>query len=284
MKRNIILLCFILLKFGIQYSLISPEYELHRDEFLHLDQANHLAFGYLSVPPVTSWISYIIKLLGNSVFWIKFFPTLFGALTVVVVWKAIEELRGDLFALILGACCVTFSVLFRLNTLYQPNSLDVLCWTLVLFFLLKYLNNNQSKWLYLLAITFALGFLNKYNILFLIIGIVPSILLTRERKIFTNYALYYSILIAFILILPNIIWQINNNFPVFQHMKELSETQLVNTNRWNFIRSQLLFFPGTFIIVFFGLFALWRDQAIEKIPFISMAILPNYRDFLTSKS
>ena len=101
MKNKIILLCFIFLKFLIQYSLISPEYELQRDEFLHLDQANHLAFGYLSVPPVTSWISYIIKLLGNSVFWIKFFPTLFGALTIFVVWKAIEELKGNLFALIL---------------------------------------------------------------------------------------------------------------------------------------------------------------------------------------
>ena len=76
--KAVILLCFIGLKFAIQYTLIGPEYELHRDEFLHLDQADHLAWGYLSVPPVTSVISCIIKMLGNSVFWIKFFPALFG--------------------------------------------------------------------------------------------------------------------------------------------------------------------------------------------------------------
>src|SRR5687768_8510444 len=100
-KQTLILIGFILLKFLLQYVLISPEYDLQRDEYLHLDQANHLAWGYVSVPPVTSWISYLIKLLGNSVFWVKFFPALFGALTIVVVWKTIEELQGNLFALIL---------------------------------------------------------------------------------------------------------------------------------------------------------------------------------------
>ena len=53
-NRNLVLLGLILLKFILQYTLIDPVYELHRDEFLHLDQARHLAWGYTSVPPVTS--------------------------------------------------------------------------------------------------------------------------------------------------------------------------------------------------------------------------------------
>ena len=138
-KKTIILLGFIILKFALQYILISPEYDLQRDEYLHLDQAHHLAWGYLSVPPVTSWISYLIFLLGNSVFWIKFFPTLFGALTLVIVWKTIELLKGNLYALILGATCVLFSSLLRLNTLYQPNSLDVLCWTAFYYIIIQYI-------------------------------------------------------------------------------------------------------------------------------------------------
>src|SRR6478735_10558198 len=96
-KKTLILLGFVLLKFLLQYILFNPYYDLHRDEYLHLDQANHLAWGYLSVPPVTSWISYIIQLLGNSLFLIRFFPALFGALTIVLVWKAIQELNGNLF-------------------------------------------------------------------------------------------------------------------------------------------------------------------------------------------
>jgi hypothetical protein len=102
-KKNLILFGFILLKFLLQYFLISSDHDLQRDEYLHLDQAQHLAWGFQSVPPFTSWISYIINLLGDTIFWVKFFPALFGALTIFIVWKAIEELNGNLFALILGA-------------------------------------------------------------------------------------------------------------------------------------------------------------------------------------
>ena len=121
-KKTIILIGFLALKFLLQFLLLGPEYDLQRDEYLHLDLANHLAWGYLSVPPFTSWTSYIILLLGNSIFWIKFFPAMYGALTIYIVWKSIVELNGNLFALILGSTCVLFSALLRLNDLYQPNS------------------------------------------------------------------------------------------------------------------------------------------------------------------
>lgn len=137
-KKTLILIGFIILKFVLQYVLISPEYDLQRDEYLHLDQVNHLAWGYLSVPPVTSWFSYIILLLGNSVFWVKFFPALFGALTLLIVWKTIEFLKGNLYALVLGALCILFSALLRINMLYQPNSFDVLSWTLFYYILIQY--------------------------------------------------------------------------------------------------------------------------------------------------
>lgn len=255
-KKTLILIGFIVAKFLLQYFLVNPEYELHRDEFLHLDQAHHLAWGYLSVPPVTSWISLIISFLGNSVFWIRFFPSLFGALTIVVVWKTIEELKGNLFALILGSTGILFSVLLRLNILYQPNSLDVLCWTAFYFFLIRYLNSQKTKWLFLCAVAFAVGFLNKYNILFALIGFLPALLLTRQRTVLVKREVGIAALLALALISPNLLWQYQNHFPVFHHLKELSDTQLVNVNRWDFVREQVLYFIGAlFMIVaaFFGL-------------------------------
>ncbi|WP_420155663.1 glycosyltransferase family 39 protein, partial [Siphonobacter sp.] len=254
--KTFILFGFILLKFLLQYILISPEYDLQRDEYLHLDQANHLAWGYQSVPPFTSWNSYLIQLLGNSVFWVKFFPALFGALTIFVVWKAIEELNGNNFALILGATCVLFSTLLRLNTLYQPNSFDVLSWTTFYFLLIKYFKTENTKWLYINAFVFAIGFLNKYNIIFLAIGLLPSILLTKQRKIFAKKEFYLSILLGFLIVLPNIIWQFKNNFPVIHHLKELSKYHLVNVNRLYFLKDQLLFFIGSWFVIFSGLYAL----------------------------
>jgi 4-amino-4-deoxy-L-arabinose transferase-like glycosyltransferase len=201
-RKTIILLGFILLKFLLQYILISSDYDLQRDEYLHLDQAHHLAWGFQSVPPFSSWISYIIYLLGNTIFWIKFFPVLFGALTIFIVWKDIEVLNGNLFALILGATCVLFSSLIRLNTLYQPNSLDVLSWTTFYYVVIRYFKTENTKWLFIGAVVFAFGFLNKYNIVFLMIGILPSILLTEQRKIFEKKNFTFRLLLDFSLFYP----------------------------------------------------------------------------------
>jgi Dolichyl-phosphate-mannose-protein mannosyltransferase len=262
-----ILFLFILLKFILQYSLINPEYELQRDEYLHLDQANHLAWGYLSVPPVTSWISFVIKFLGNSVFWVKFFPALFGALTIFTVWKIVEELKGNLYAQILAATGVLLSVLLRLNTLFQPNSLEVLLWTLVYFSLIKYINSEKVKWLYIGAVFLGIGFLNKYNIIFSLLGAIPALLLTNQRKIFLQKHLYFAALLTLIIVLPNVLWQYHNNFPVIHHMKELSERQLVNVSRLDFLKSQVLFFLGSVFVIIAGFYALLMYQPFEKFRF-----------------
>ena len=256
-KKRIILFGFIALKFLLQYILLSPEYDLQRDEYLHLDLGNHLAWGYLSVPPFTSWISRLIYLLGNSIFWVKFFPALFGALTIYVVWKSIETLKGNLFALVLGATCVLFSALLRLNTLFQPNSFDVLSWTLFYFTLLKYLDSRNTKWIFFAALVFAFGFLNKYNIAFLAIGLVPAILLTDERKVFRLKQVYMAALLVLLLIIPNLVWQYRNGFPVFHHLNELADTQLIHVDRLGFIKSQVLFFLGSLPVIITALFGLW---------------------------
>ncbi len=257
-KKSIILICFVLLKFALQYFAINPVYELHRDEFLHLDLGKHLAWGYTSVPPVTGVISFIILLLGNSVFWVKFFPTLFGALTIVVVWKTIEELNGKLFALILGAVAVTFSALLRINTLYQPNSLEYLLWTLLFFTVIKFINSENNKWLWLAAITFAFGFLNKYNITFLVLGLLPALVISKHRKIFLNKHFYFALLLGLLIVSPNLIWQCQNDFPVFYHLKTLAETQLVNVDRIGFLKEQLLFFTGSLFVIVLAFISFFR--------------------------
>ncbi|ASK30390.1 glycosyl transferase [Chryseobacterium sp. T16E-39] len=268
MKKNtLILLLFIIVKFILQYSLISPEYELQRDEYLHIDQGSHLAWGYLSVPPFSSWFAWLIQILGGSVFWVKFFPALFGALTMLVVWKIIEELKGGLFAQVLASLGLLFSVLLRLNMLFQPNSSEVLLWTLFFYNLIKYLNTEKVKWLYFAGVVFGLGVLNKYNIAFLALGFIPALLLTKQREIFSNKHTYWAGLITLVIVFPNLLWQYHNNFPVIHHMKLLSENQLVNVNRFDFFKSQLLFFIGVTFVIIFGFYALLFYKPFEKFRF-----------------
>lgn len=241
---------FILIKFILSYILVNDVYELHRDEFLHLDQANHLAAGFTSVPPLTSLFSLLIKFLGNGVFWVKFFPALFGALTMIFAWLIVDKLKGSFYAKCLVAVAFICSSYLRLNILYQPNSFDVLAWTATFYCLIIYFeDNSKSKHLYYFAIWLGLGFLNKYNVLFLVLGILPAVLITPKRKVFITKHLYLAIGLALLIISPNIIWQITHNFPVINHMKELAETQLVNIKRADFFKEQILFFVSDIFVL-----------------------------------
>ncbi len=254
-KKTFILSLFVIAKFVLQYTLIHPGFDLHRDEYLHLDQAKHLAWGYDSVPPFTSWTSWIILQLGNGIFWVKFFPALFGALTLIVVWKIVEKLGGGLFAMILSATAILFSVILRLNILYQPNSFDVLVWTCFYYTIIRFIQTAKSNWLYAAAVVFSIGFLNKYNIVFLVIGTLPALLISRYRTVLLKKDVYLAMLLALVLILPNLWWQYKNHFPVFHHLHELNETQLVNVNRADFLKEQVLFFFGSIFILIAALLA-----------------------------
>lgn len=192
---------------------------------------------------------------------------------MLLVWKAIETLKGGFFALVLGALAVLFSVLLRINILFQPNSLDVLCWVFLYFCLLKYILNQHSKWLWFATLAIAIGFLNKYNIVFAVIGLLPALLLTEQRNIFLNKNLYGALIAALIIISPNVWWQYQHNFPVIHHMQQLSATQLVNISRVNFLKEQLLFFIGALFILVAGFVSFYSYAPFKKYIVFLYALL-----------
>lgn len=269
-KKYWILLTLVAVKMGLQLMVVNPVYELHRDEFLHLDLANHLSFGYISVPPLISWFGFLIKILGGDVFWVRFFPALFGAITLIVIWLIVEELKGGLLSGILVSSVFILSVYSRINILFQPNSFDILAWTCVFYFLIKFIKDDRPLWLFLMMIFFVLGFYNKYNILFLLIGLFIAFLATDLRKILFNKYLYFALGIGFILLLPNILWQFNHQFPVIHHMRVLRETQLSNVSRIGFLKDQLLLlsFGGPLIIAAFIGFK--KDQFLHQFRVIGL--------------
>jgi hypothetical protein len=286
--RYWILFILISVKFILQFVLVNPVYELHRDEFLHLDQAFHPAAGYISVPPFTSWIANIIYLLGGGLFWVRFFPALFGVATVVVAWLIVEALGGSLPAKILTSITLIFSVYTRMNVLFQPNSFDILAWTIVFYLLIKYVNSKQSKWLLLLSVITALGMYNKYNILFLIVGLIAGLLLTAQRTIFTKKAFYFAILFGILLFLPNLFWQIKNHFPVIYHMAALNKSQLVNVSRIDLLLDQLkyglvgiLTLAAFFSLAFYKPFKPYRFIGWTYVVVMTLYVLSRAKSYYT---
>lgn len=266
-----LLAILLIAKILLQYLVVNPCYDLHRDEYLHLDMANHLAGGYLSVPPLTSWNSLLIQWLGNTEFWVRFFPALYGVLTMLLTWKMINMLGGSWFAQLLAGVAFLCSGMTRIHMFYQPNSVDILAWTIILWLLIKYINNPKDTYIIWIGIVLGVGILNKYNILFFAVGLLVALILTPLRAVFRKNAFYTAIGLAVLIALPNIIWQVKHGYPVLHHMQELAETQLVHNNRMDFITGQLIFFLGGAFLTVAGLLALLFYKPFR--PYRSIAII-----------
>jgi 4-amino-4-deoxy-L-arabinose transferase-like glycosyltransferase len=119
---------------------------------------------------------------------------------------------------------------------------------MIAYGIICYIQTEKNYWLYFTGISAGLGMMSKYSVLFFIASAIAGLLLTPQRKIFTNSHFYLAAIIGFIIFLPNVVWQYNRNFAVFHHMQELQRTQLQYVNPVNFIIDQFVnFLPCVFV-------------------------------------
>ncbi|MCE1197958.1 MAG: glycosyltransferase family 39 protein [Marinilabiliales bacterium] len=253
----------------------------HRDELLYFTLGLHPDAGYFSVPPVIGLLAFLqIHLFGPTLLAAKLWPALVGGGLILLVSEMAAMMGGGRYARFLSALAVFSSVLFlRAFGLFQPVFLDIFCWTLSFFWLLKYIRKEEISTLYWLGITFGLGLLCKYNLLFLIFSIVMVLPFTRYRKLFGNIHFYGAILLALVLVMPNILWQFTHDLPIFAHFAELERTQLHQMTTANFISEQLLMiFPAT-VVALPGLYLLCFHPAGKRfrmIGWITVVVLVIY--------
>ncbi len=149
MKAIYKLLFFLsLIQLLLPFFLQSSFYEPHRDEFLYLAEAMHLAWGYLEAPPLLSFLGWITNWLGDDIFWIKIWPALFGSCTFLLAGKIIIQLGGKSLALLFGWLPFIFGGYLRLFYLFQPNFLEVFFYTAIGFCWLQWIITQNNKWIY----------------------------------------------------------------------------------------------------------------------------------------
>ncbi len=242
----LLIIALALLKLLIHF-LTNTHYELHRDAYLYLAQGAHPDWGYMTVPPGIAVLGNITRFFfGDSTFSVRLFPALIGAASVLLMGMMVRELGGKLWAILLSCTAFILSPAFlRSNTLFQPVSFDEFFWFLSTYVMLKLLNSrNPVYWIHL-CIVWALAFWMKYNIVFLTFSFCLALLISKDRQLFRSKYLIYGLSLAFVIVLPNLIWQYAHRFPVIFHMTSLRETQLVNVRLVDFIVSQILMnFPG----------------------------------------
>ncbi len=248
--------------------------EYHRDELLYFSLGTHPAAGYASVPPLVGLLAWLVgNTVGYSVFAVKLFPALLSGGMVILGAAMAKELGGKTYAQLLAAIgMIVAPLMLRAFYLFQPVFLDIFFWTLVYYWLIRFLNTQSSTYLYALGATLGLGLLNKYLIALLAICLVLSLLITN-RSVFQKKSLYLAALIGLVVFSPNIMWQILYDFPVLQHMEALKETQLVHVSRLDFLAEQLRFTFSIAPLVIMGLYWLFRTANYRSVAFSAILVV-----------
>ncbi len=246
-------------------------FNLFGDEAQYWLWSKDIDFGYFSKPPFLSWIIRVYtEILGSSFFSLKLLPSLVYLLIAWSIYILLinsglnkkDSLAGCLIFLFIPA--VSFSSFIISTDLFL-----LLFWTLSLNQLIKINNEQDLKNFILLGIFLGLGFLSKYAAIYFVICLFVLILLDqRFRKVFLDNLSNFSLtfLSMFLIIVPNIIWNFNNDWITLQHTSDnanFANIEIDFIRGLEFLLIQVLML-GPFIVLG-GLFGFYKWNYIQKI-------------------
>jgi len=202
-------------------------YGYFRDEFDYMSCGDHLAWGYVDQPPLIPFLIHICRaLLGDSLRAIRFIPALASSLLIVQTAAIARELGGRRYALLLSAICALIAPQYLSNgSLLGTNCLEPNLWMGCAYFAILAIKrdlteNGPRYWLWF-GVFAGIGLEEKYSIAVFGLGMVVGLLLTEQRRIFLNKWIWLGGFAAFLIFLPNVLWNIKYDWPFVQLMHNI---------------------------------------------------------------
>jgi 4-amino-4-deoxy-L-arabinose transferase-like glycosyltransferase len=224
----------------IVHVLVGGRYGFHRDELATLDDARHLAWGYVAYPPVTPFFGRLsLEIFGTSLTSFRFFAALADAVGVVMAGLVARELGGGRKAQLLTALAATpFCV--GAGTLMQYVSFDYLSWVLTAYFVARLLRSNDPRWWVGVGCSIGFGMLTKYSMVVCVAGVVAGVLLTNLRSHLRSKWLWIGVACSLLIFLPNFVWQLRHDFVSLDFLRHIHARDIRIGRTKNFLFDQLL--------------------------------------------
>ncbi len=232
-QTKLIILLFCIIKLTL-HLIADSNSGFQGDELMHIETGKHLAFGYMEFPPLIGLLAFIQNLFGsNSVFVHHIFSHLASLLIIIYVAKTTIELGGKNRAIILVLLAIIIAPSFgRSQQLFQPVVFSQLFWILGFYQLTRFLKYLDKKSLWYLTLFAVLGISVKYDAVFYIFGLSSLFFFKNTRHALIQHRFWLNILVAVALILPNLIWQYANDYPILQMFSRLYEKHLDQLSRF----------------------------------------------------
>ncbi|MEK7310341.1 MAG: glycosyltransferase family 39 protein, partial [Chloroflexota bacterium] len=222
---NALLLYPAVFKLLLHFFTIS-RYGYFRDELYFIACSEHLAWGYVDMAPMVAWVAALSRwLLGDSLFAIRFFPVVAGAVFVWLTGLIARELGGGREARFLGQVTVIVAPVYLvIDSFLSMNAFEEVLWPLAAYLVMRIINTgNQKLWLWF-GIVAGAGLLTKHSMLFFGSAVFVGLLLTPERKAFAQRWIWIGGAIALVIFLPNLLWQFQHGWPTIELLRNVKET------------------------------------------------------------
>ena len=196
------------------------------DELYYMACAEHLDWGYVDQPPLIALVAWFARhVLGTSVFAVNVIPALASCATVWLTGRIARELGGGPFAQGLAALCSACAGTYvAMGHLFTMNVGEPLFWMgCALLVILMISGGKMRLWLWagLLA---GLGLENKYSVALFAVALLAGLLLTPQRRILCSRWFWAGLVLAFLIFLPNLLWNIHHHWPFFELMHNIRAT------------------------------------------------------------
>lgn len=239
-------------------------YGFQRDELATLEDARHLAWGYVAYPPVTPFFGRISLLLfGTSLIGFRVFAFLVMGAGVVLTGLMARELGGRRGAQVFAAFVATpFAI--GAGVMMQYVAFDYFAFVLTAYFLTRLLNRNDERLWIAVGASIGLGMMSKYTMAFFVFSLVGALLMTPARRYITSKWLWLGALTAFAVFLPNFLWQAQHHFISFDFLRHIHARDV----RWgranDFLPGQLRIVQSSIVFALAGLYFYFHAERGRK--------------------
>src|SRR5271169_3387513 len=218
----LIVVAIALAKF-VFHCYFNNRYDYFRDEFDYMACGNHLAWGYVDQPPLIPFLIRICRaILGDSLRSIRFIPAVASSLLVVQTAVLARELGGRRYAMLLSAIAAVIAPQYLSNGgLLGTNCLEPNLWMGCAYFAILAIKRDDPRYWLWFGVVAGIGLQEKYSIALFGFGMVVGLLLTPQRRVFLNPWIWLGGLAAFLIFLPNLLWNIQNHWPFVELMHNI---------------------------------------------------------------
>jgi hypothetical protein len=287
-RDNVILSCISLIVFlFLILTGILSSYGYFIDELYYLSCSHRLAFGYVDHPPLSIFILYINRIIfGDSLFAIRWIPALTFSATVFLAGIITKQLGGGRYAMIISTIAVAGCPVYLLfGSFYSMNVFEIFIWTLIMYYTIRILQEENPKYFIIIGLLLGLGLEMKHTMITYALGLIIGMTISKSRKFILNKWFLYGLLTAFVLLLPNIIWQLKNGMPSLEFYRNAMINKNIATNPIGIMVGQILFIgPIAFLLGLGGLVFILINKDFVKYRLFGFAYLILFALLLLSQS